>query len=288
MTHVQHDAKIVQSATQSPAQAGEQYPFADGLFGPPVPGTPNAYSVVNHAGQTLTFGLAQPVQHNGKGNKFYELMTGESKLWDRHTVDIYQAVAEGLPRDIDELREGVDDDDVWAQEYELKWLDGATAWLDYDLINRVEDAAAGLPEHYQGGYCYVGNDIARRNNLWVAWVFEAVGDVLWTREIAELGRATFAEQDATLDTLMERYTVVRLYMDQSGMGEKPVEDAQRRYGESRVEGVTMTQASKLHLATIGKQAFEGHKLRIPAGNRKATGRPAQPQKGLHPHWRGTL
>ncbi len=205
---------------------------------------------------------------NGKGNKFYELMSGESERWDRHTVDIYQAVADGLPRSIDELKEGVDDDDAWAQEYELKWLDGAMAWLDYDLINRVEDAEAGLPAHYQGGYCYVGNDIARRNNLWVAWVVEQVGDVWWTREIAELQRATFAEQDAVLDTLMERYQVVRLCMDQSGMGEKPVEDAQRRYGESRVEGVMFTQASKLHLATVGKQAFEGHKVRIPAGNKK--------------------
>ncbi len=205
---------------------------------------------------------------NGKSNKFYELMTGESELWDRHSVDIYQAVADGLPREIDELREGADDDDTWTQEFELKWLDGATAWLDYDLINCVEDAQAGRPEHYQGVFCYIGNDIARRHNLWVAWVLEAVGDVLWTREIAELERATFAEQDATLDTLMERYTVVRLCMDQSGMGEKPVEDAQRRYGESRVEGVMFTQASKLHLATIGKQAFEGHKVRIPAGNKK--------------------
>ncbi|MGN2393695.1 terminase large subunit domain-containing protein, partial [Pelomicrobium sp. G1] len=58
----------------------------------------------------------------GKGNKFYELMTGEDSIWSRHRVDIYQAVADGLPRDIQELKAGLRDPDLWAQEYELAWL----------------------------------------------------------------------------------------------------------------------------------------------------------------------
>ena len=55
-------------------------------------------------------------------------------------------------------------------------------------------------------------------------------------------------------------------MDQTGMGEKPVEDAQRRYGSSRVEGVLFTGPNKLTLATLGKQAFEDRRLRTPLGN----------------------
>ena len=44
---------------------------------------------------------------NGKGNKFYELMTSDDGAWSRHTVDIYEAVRQGLPRDIDQLRQEV-------------------------------------------------------------------------------------------------------------------------------------------------------------------------------------
>jgi len=55
-------------------------------------------------------------------------------------------------------------------------------------------------------------------------------------------------------------------MDQTGMGEKPVEDAQRRHGTSRVEGVLFTGANKLTLATLGKEAFEDRKIRIPLGD----------------------
>ena len=200
---------------------------------------------------------------NGKGNKFYELMTGSGDGWSRHTTDIYQAVADGLPRDIEELRRGAGDADLWAQEFELKWLDEASAWLPFELIDGCEHAAAGLPEHYQGGPVYVGVDIAARNDLFVICVLEAVGDVLWTREIIERRRASFAEQDVLLDDVLRRYRVLRVCMDQTGMGEKPVEDAQRRHGSSRVQGVLFTASAKLDMAVRGKEAFEDRRLRIP-------------------------
>ncbi len=50
------------------------------------------------------------------------------------------------------------------------------------------------------------------------------------------------------------------------MGEKPVEDAQRRYGEHRVEGVLFTGPNKLVMATAGKERFEDRTIRIPEGD----------------------
>lgn len=202
----------------------------------------------------------------GKGNKFYDIMTGGDKIWSRHTVDIYQAVADGLPRDIDLLRSALNDPDIWAQEYELQWLDEASAWLTYELINEAEDELAGRPEAYMGQPCYVGVDIAARNDLFVVWVLEDIGGVLWTREIITRRGITFAEQDAILDGIMDTYNVVRCSMDQTGMGEKPVEDAQARHGSARVGGVLFTAANKQHLATLGKEALQDHKVRIPRGD----------------------
>jgi phage FluMu gp28-like protein len=200
---------------------------------------------------------------NGKGNKFYELMTGADDGWSRHRVDIHQAVAEGLERNIEELRRALNDDEAWQQEYCLEWLDEAVAWLPFDLIASCEHGEAGKPEHYQGGPCYIGNDIARRRDLWVATVFELVQQTLWCREVQTLKGATFARQDAVLDALVQRYRVVRIGMDQTGMGEKPVEDAQRRYGARRVEGVVLTAPRELTLATVLKERFEDRRIRIP-------------------------
>lgn len=205
---------------------------------------------------------------NGKGNKFYELMT-DAKLtgvWSRHVVDIYQAVADGLPRNINELRAGINDADAWAQEYELQWLDEASSWLPYELIDGCEHAQAGDPAAYAGGTAFVGVDIAARNDLFVIVVLEAVGDVLWLRELIARRRLPFAEQAALLDDVMRRYRVARVCMDQTGMGEMPVQDAQRRHGSMRIEGVLFTAPNKLTLATGGREAFEDRRLRIPQGD----------------------
>jgi phage FluMu gp28-like protein len=203
---------------------------------------------------------------NGKGNKFYELMTTEDDTWSRHHVDIYQAVEQGLEVDIIELRAGMADEDAWAQEFELKWLDEAASWLDYDLIAGCEAKAAGDPGAYAGGPVFVGVDIAARNDLFVIWVVEAVGDVLWTREIIARKRISFAEQDQLLADVFRRYRVARCAIDQTGMGEKPVEDAQRRYGSVRVEGVLFTSAAKLDMATTLKEQMQDRRLRIPEGD----------------------
>jgi phage FluMu gp28-like protein len=161
------------------------------------------------------------------------------------------------------MRRALNDPDAWAQEFELKWLDEAAAWLSYELIDSAEDERAGFPDGYSGGPCTVGVDIAARHDLFVIWVLEQVGDVHWTREIITRRRISFFEQDALLDSVFQRYRVTRCCMDKTGMGEKPVEDAQRRYGSTRVEGVLFTSPNKLTMATLGKQAFEAKKLRIP-------------------------
>jgi phage FluMu gp28-like protein len=203
---------------------------------------------------------------NGKDNKFYDLWTAQDKAWARHRVDIYQAVNLGLDRNVNELRVGAGDEDLWRQEFELEFIDEASAWLTYDLITACEDKDAGKPDKYQGGPCFIGNDIARRNDLWVAWVWELVGDVLWCREIRTLKNAPFSQHDAEMDELMKKYKTVRLVMDQTGMGEKPVEDAKKRYGELTVEGVIMSGPRELTIATSAKQRFEDRKVRIPIGD----------------------
>ncbi|MDH5511083.1 MAG: terminase family protein [Nitrospinota bacterium] len=201
---------------------------------------------------------------NGKENKFHDIITESGGRWSVHITDIHQAVAQGLDVDPIELKEALGDDEAWAREYELCWLDESTAWLSYDLIGRAEDEAAGASGAYGGGPCYLGVDIGRRRDLWAAAALELVGDVLWLRELAVLRGASFAEQDAELDRMMKAYDIRRAAMDETGLGLKPVEDTQARHGAWKVEGVTFTGPVKHHLATLAKRAFEERRIRIPA------------------------
>ncbi len=203
---------------------------------------------------------------NGKDNKFFELMTADDATWSRHVVDIHRAVADGLPRDVEELRAGIGDEDAWAQEYELKWLDEASAWLSYDLISTCEDELAGKREHYARGICFVGWDVAVRGDLSVVVVLEQVGDVFWMREMIEMRRVPMTEQWEIFSEVMRRYRVGRGCIDQTGMGEGAVAEMQRRHGTDRIEGVMFTGPNKLVMATAGRQAFEDRTVRIPMGN----------------------
>lgn len=200
---------------------------------------------------------------NGKNNKFYELWTAPDEDWSKHRCDIYQAVEQGLKRNIEQLKKGLQDEDAWRQEFELEFMDEATVWFTFDLINKCEEQNAGKSSLYTNNPCYIGVDIARRKHLWVATVLERIGDVLWVREIKELQNASFYAQDQELIRLFNKYNVARMAMDQTGMGWKPVEDAQRMFGESRVMGILFNTASKQDLAVTAKQYFEDRKIRIP-------------------------
>ena len=219
--------------------------------------------------------------HNGEASPFNQLARAIEKgerPGSLYTVTFDAAVRDGLARRrmevigeewspaveatwVAEVRAEYGEDA--AEELDCKPAAGAGAWLSWSQIEKVEHDQAGDPKRFAKGRTVIGNDIARRRHLWVAWVLELVGDVAWTRQVVELQNASFAEQDDTLDELVERYRPSRIAMDQTGMGEKPVEDAQRRYGAHRVEGVLMTPAVRLELAGALKRRVEDVEIRIP-------------------------
>lgn len=205
---------------------------------------------------------------NGKGNLFYQIMSGAMRsggkdLFSRHVVSIYDAVSDGLPRDVDELRAATLDPVTWGQEYECVFVDAASAWLPYELIASCEDPIAGDPVGYGGGCCFVGMDFAARGDLTVIVVLEDVAGVLWCRELITMRSVSFAQQLSELDGVMDRYRVVRAALDQTGLGEMPVQEAQRRHGGYRVEGVLFNASRKLDMATCLKQKMDDGLLRLP-------------------------
>lgn len=212
---------------------------------------------------------------NGAGplNMFYRLWTGKAGLkagqaWSRHRIDIYDAVAQGLQVDPEELRAGLADEQAWAQEYELQFLDENTAYLPYDLLETCEHPEAELDARLADvdrskNDLYLGMDIGRRRDLSVIWVLERVGDVLWTRKVVELHKVSFAVQREVLYGLLP--FVRRACIDDTGIGMQLAEEAKARFPQ--VEPVTFTNAVKADLATTLRRRFEDRVLRIPLDQR---------------------
>ena len=206
----------------------------------------------------------------GKQNMFYELWAHHDHF-SKHKTTIYDAVAEGLAVDVEALRAGVADAETWAQEYECQFIDEATAFLPYELINaceteeslweppRLEAVLSGRERPVNP--LYLGVDVGRRRDLTVMALSERVGDVLWLRELKILERAPFHVQR---EELFARLKVCsRCAIDATGLGMQLAEEAEYAFGRYVVEPVTFTAAAKEEMAHILRRSFEDRLIRIP-------------------------
>lgn len=211
---------------------------------------------------------------NGRDNKFFS-------LWDRraqtgysgHLVDIYQAIRDGLPLNVDELKAGLDDPEIWAQEYECIPADVSAVLLPYDLLATCESTEATTtvpPDWFAAGKPFVvGIDFARKRDLSVAWTDELVGDVSHCREVLEMRSMSTPDQ---VDLLRPRIRAARrVCLDYTGPGVGMGDYLVKEFGEynpekdlfGKIELVNFTNATKVDLFSKLKMAFEQKRVRIP-------------------------
>jgi phage FluMu gp28-like protein len=204
----------------------------------------------------------------GDEKKFHQIIHDETMvrgepLWSKHICDIYRAVFEGRPYDL-EMEKAAADSDAWAQEMELQWIDGKSTWFDAPLLTACEDVRASISGHgYEGGKCYLGNDIGLRGDKWAAWVLEDVSGTMVTREVVVLDKSKFTDHDREIAKLFAKYKIMRMAIDQGGMGERSTEHYQNLYGMSRVEGVLFNVENKGSMAVLGKELMQDRRLLIP-------------------------
>lgn len=248
----------------------------------------------------------------GKQNKFYDLDIAWTKKMEEgdphyHTskLDIYDAVAGGLElRDEEgnlatpeQLKDALGDDDAWDQEYLVRYIDEATAYLTYDLIAKCEDVeiepepvwvgtllarAAELHEVYlqtkefppsfnlldetwiNGEHLYLGFDVARRRHGSVIWLNRDRQGVQETVAVIRMKGLPFFIQKVVLFSLLSHPQLRRACIDATGLGMQLGEEAIEQFGESTVEAITFNTATKEVLATGLKQKMEDSIPRIPA------------------------
>lgn len=216
---------------------------------------------------------------NGIGNKAHEIWQKNYGVpgaqWSCHKVTIHDAVAQGLPVNIDELREALDDPEGWAQEYECEFLDTQSVLLPYDLIATCEsmEATATLTaEFWQTAPVFpidMGIDFGRRRDLTVAWSSAALGDVAQTIEVLELAKMSTPDQVELLRPRIHRAR--RVALDYTGPGVGMGDYLVKEFGEwkpdehkfGKIELVTFTNAVKVDLFSKLRMAFEKRTLRVP-------------------------
>lgn len=237
----------------------------------------------------------------GPANLFAELRANES--FRHSTVTLYDAIAQGLKIDAEQVRRSMNDDSLFRQEFLCEFLDEVGAFLTYEQIAGCEDATIEKPPDWaalerRAGDLFVGVDIGRRRDLTVVWVLGAAsgneqasavtltptlslagrggmatltpslslrgrGGVLVTLGVIEMRGEPFRRQYEVLHRVMALPGLRRCCIDATGVGMALAEAAVEAFGESRVEAVTFTPAVKDRLATGLKRRFEDQTIRLP-------------------------
>jgi phage FluMu gp28-like protein len=196
--------------------------------------------------------------------------------WSRHLVTIYHAVLMGLPVDVQQIRELMDDPDGFAQEFLCQFLDTVNVLLPYELISMAESAEAteawSIDDARHAGNVFLGIDFGRSNDPTVCWTLQRVGDILWTREVLVLDKMSTPDQERILrDRVIAANKVCFDYTGPGiGLGDYMVGDRaigqwkpeEHKFG--KVELCTFTSKFKREIFPRMRRLFEAPtKLRIP-------------------------
>lgn len=220
----------------------------------------------------------------GQSGLFYDIMTNTQAYpeYSRHVVPWWEcsamvrpglyeeALAEGaavedsearvLKYGTDKLRviySGFGGDLIGFQtEYEAAFADEATAYFTWDLIVNCTDNDIPVWREWHHsyeptGFISIGVDLAKERDQTVFTVVEHNEDrkkVLFTRATQD----PYNEQFEYMKTLIDATKASRITIDQTGVGQKFVEDAKRLLPHSNIEGVVFTNAKKEMWATTFK------------------------------------
>lgn len=215
-----------------------------------------------------------PNGRGGAGEKIWNKADGVHMQWSRHLVTIYHAVLMGLPVNIAQIKEALDDPDGFAQEFLCEFLDSTNVLLPYEIIQLAESIEATecwtLDEAGTASNTFIGIDFGRSNDPTVAWTLQRVGDILWTREVLVLDKTSTPDQERILSDRIAASN--RSCFDYTGpgvgLGDYMVEKHKRYRPEAhefgKVELCTFTSKFKREIFPKLRRAFEAPtKLRIP-------------------------
>ncbi len=240
-------------------------------------------------GLKTAFLTSTPNGKAGRGKRFYDIVTDKGALdptqmppqymagaWSIHRTPITLAAPE-LGTDLDALREAVDDDETWKQEFLALFIDGSSVLLPYDVMAKCESMEAGLsitPEEMAlpgRGPWYAGIDFGRTSDPSVLWLFEKVGDVLWTRAVKVLKNENTVDQFEMWKPYIAE--CARVCVDYTGPGVGFGDMLDKAFhcrkstgtgdGGEKVELCVFTQPFKAEIFPKLRTAFDGMRLRVP-------------------------
>lgn len=189
--------------------------------------------------------------------KFYDLWNNSD--YYKTKVTLIDAVNEGLPIDIEEIKKTVMDDDVFRQEYLCEFLDADTALFPYDVLRNATWSIQPI-----GGKIYIGIDIGRTHDKTSIAVLREINGTYYIDHVESLTNKEFSYQEQYIGNLIKSMNPAKVCIDATGIGAQLAENLRKKF--ATVKEVKFTNESKNEMFTMTRAKMGNGTLFIPNDN----------------------
>ena len=196
----------------------------------------------------------------GQNGPFYEMYSKAlvDDQWYVQTTTIHDAIQNGLDVDLDSLHSLCPDPDVFAQEYECKFMSEYGSLIDIDLVDWYDQ----LPN---GQYAtYLGMDIGSTSDRSAIVTAKRILDVTYIDDIAMLHKTSYEDQLKVVKELHKLNNYSSGYIDKTGIGSAFAEFCTKQIS-SRLKGLQFTVANKTPMFELLRSQIFDHSVKF---NRK--------------------
>ena len=196
----------------------------------------------------------------GKNGPFYELYNNalNDPVWYVQHTTIHDAIADGLNVDLNSLHSLCPDPDVFAQEYECKFLSEYSSLIDLNLIDYYDE----LPKETFTNY--IGIDVGSTSDRTAMVTVKQAKDIAYIDDIVIMHKASYEDQLDMAKLLHQKNIYKSGYIDKTGIGSAFSEFVEKKVC-SNIKGLQFTVANKVPMFENLRSRIFDHTLKI---NRK--------------------
>ena len=164
--------------------------------------------------------ISTPNGTSGIGEQFYLLNTDPSyDYFSRHRTTLEQAIVQGMPVDIDEVRQQCKTEEDWLSGYCTKFIGAAGEYYTRAFLDSLDGKR---PPGEQA--IWMGVDVASEVDLTACVVLRLVNSVLWLCEVYVMSQMPYHSkpgeigQDIVVASLLHKHRPQSVMLDATGDG----------------------------------------------------------------------
>lgn len=197
--------------------------------------------------------ISTPAGKNSYAYKIFQEAI-DNKQWYVQMTTIHDAVKDGLKVDLDSLHTLCPDPDVFAQEYECKWLSEHSSFIDLSFIQTYDE----LPKT---ATTYMGMDIGSTSDRTAIVTIYQDKDIYYVDDATILHKTSYEDQLNMLKVLYAKYKWTAGFIDQNGIGSAVAEFATKQV-TTKIKGFVWTGSNKTPAYEYLRSLCMDHKIKF--------------------------